>query len=78
MDAIVLATGFLVETFFAPMRLYGRGGVELLDLWEEKKPEAYYGTSCNQFPNLFFLLGPNSGLGIFFIVAFKMTLFLQY
>lgn len=75
-DTIVLATGFLVETFFAPMRLYGKGGVELLDLWEAKKPEAYYGINCHQFPNLFFLLGPNSGLGhnsIIFIIECQVN-----
>lgn len=26
-------------------------------------PEAYYGTTINGFPNLFMMLGPNTGLG---------------
>ena len=43
-------------------RCVGRGGVDLLDTWPEG-PEAYKGTLTAGFPNLFFLMGPNTGLG---------------
>ncbi|MDT4838304.1 Baeyer-Villiger monooxygenase [compost metagenome] len=42
--------------------VFGRNGVDLLDTWPQG-PEAYKGTLTAGFPNLFFLMGPNTGLG---------------
>ncbi|MFT0701888.1 4-hydroxyacetophenone monooxygenase, partial [Citrobacter meridianamericanus] len=42
--------------------VFGRDGRDLLDSWT-KGPEAYKGTTTAGFPNLFFLMGPNTGLG---------------
>ncbi len=61
-DAIICGTGFRATDVLAPMRFIGRKGVDLNDVWREGL-EAYYGVTVNGFPNLFFLLGPNSGLG---------------
>jgi 4-hydroxyacetophenone monooxygenase len=69
-DAIILATGFRPDLFVAPMKLIGKEGKEIGELWEKENPQAYYGFCCNQFPNAFILLGPNSGLGIFFFFFF--------
>jgi cation diffusion facilitator CzcD-associated flavoprotein CzcO len=61
-DAIVLGTGFEVTDIPAAHRVRGRGGVPLDDVWHGS-PRAHLGTSVAGFPNLFFLLGPNTGLG---------------
>jgi cation diffusion facilitator CzcD-associated flavoprotein CzcO len=61
-DAIVFGTGFRVTNIPAAHRVRGRGGKLLDDLWHGS-PRAYFGTSIAGFPNLFFLLGPNTGLG---------------
>jgi cation diffusion facilitator CzcD-associated flavoprotein CzcO len=61
-DAIVFGTGFQVTDIAAAHRVRGRGGTLLDDVWRGS-PRAYLGTSIAGFPNLFFLLGPNTGLG---------------
>jgi cation diffusion facilitator CzcD-associated flavoprotein CzcO len=61
-DAIVFGTGFQVTDIPAAHRVRGRGGKLLDDVWHGS-PRAYLGTSIAGFPNLFFLLGPNTGLG---------------
>ena len=59
---IVFATGFrATDPPLAPL-IRGRGGLSLADSWEAS-PAAYMGTTTSGFPNLFFLLGPNTGLG---------------
>jgi len=61
-DTIILGTGFRVtETPFAS-RIRGRDGRLLAQVWDGS-PEAYRGTTVAGFPNLFLLLGPNTGLG---------------
>jgi cation diffusion facilitator CzcD-associated flavoprotein CzcO len=61
-DAIVFGTGFHVTDIPAAQRVRGRGGTLLDDVWHGS-PRAYLGSSIAGFPNLFFLLGPNTGLG---------------
>ena len=61
-DAIVYGTGFQVTDIPAGERVRGRDGVLLDDVWQGS-PSAYMGSSVAGFPNLFFLLGPNTGLG---------------
>lgn len=61
-DAIILGTGFDVAGLLAPMRVHGLEGKELTETWRSGA-EAYYGLAVSGFPNLFLLLGPNSGLG---------------
>jgi cation diffusion facilitator CzcD-associated flavoprotein CzcO len=62
-DAIVWGTGFRVTDALSPLRILGRGGVELNALWQRAGMEAYLGTTIAGFPNLYFLTGPNTGLG---------------
>jgi cation diffusion facilitator CzcD-associated flavoprotein CzcO len=61
-DAIVFGTGFHVTDIPAAHRVRGRGGTPLDDVWHGS-PRAYLGSTIAGFPNLFFLLGPNTGLG---------------
>ena len=61
-DAIVLGTGFRVTDPPIAARVHGRDGRTLKDVWAGS-PKAHVGTSVAGFPNLFILLGPNTGLG---------------
>lgn len=61
-DAIILGTGFHVADSFKFYNVKGKNGAALKDILGDS-PEAYYGTSIHQFPNLFLMLGPNTGLG---------------
>jgi cation diffusion facilitator CzcD-associated flavoprotein CzcO len=61
-DAIIFGTGFRVIDMPFADRVTGRGGVKLAEAWEGGM-KAHKGTSIAGFPNLFMLLGPNTGLG---------------
>ncbi|TAL23422.1 MAG: NAD(P)/FAD-dependent oxidoreductase [Aquabacterium sp.] len=61
-DAIVYATGFTIQDMVPRGLISGVGGRDLLDAWP-KGPEAFLGISVSGFPNMFFLMGPNTGLG---------------
>ncbi|KAF9954013.1 hypothetical protein BGZ70_010690 [Mortierella alpina] len=61
-DALVLATGFNVHDLVAPKFLIGKNGVDVKAKWGNN-PQTYYGLTCAETPNLFFMLGPNTGLG---------------
>ena len=61
-DAIVYATGFEAAEAAAPFELRGRGGRDLNAAWG-RGIEAHLGCAIAGFPNLFLLLGPNTGLG---------------
>jgi 4-hydroxyacetophenone monooxygenase len=60
-DVIVYATGFHANKFLWPMRIVGRGGVELGEVWRDD-PQAYLGITVPRFPNLFCLYGPGTNL----------------
>ncbi|MEZ5511329.1 MAG: NAD(P)/FAD-dependent oxidoreductase [Gammaproteobacteria bacterium] len=61
-DAIIFGTGFKAADPVPPGVVFGRNGKDLGDIWQQG-PEAYKGTTVAGFPNLFFLMGPNTGLG---------------
>lgn len=60
-DTIIFGTGFHATDVFQQTNvdIVGKGGVKLLDAWRDGM-EAYLGMTTTGFPNLFFLLGPNS------------------
>ncbi|OBK73630.1 4-hydroxyacetophenone monooxygenase [Mycobacterium sp. 1274761.0] len=62
-DAIVVATGFHVTD--SPMFdvICGSDGRSLSETFADKGMRAYKGTAVAGFPNLFVLVGPNTGLG---------------
>lgn len=52
-DAIILATGFDVSSFLAPMKVIGKDGTALHDQWKDHRgAQAYMGTFVHNFPNL--------------------------
>lgn len=61
-DAIVYGTGFNVSEYLVPIDLVGAGGRRLADA-SRSAPETYLGITAAGFPNLFLLMGPNTGLG---------------
>ena len=61
-DAIIFGTGFHVTTMPFMDHVRGRDGRSLKEAWGGTMT-AHLGTSVNGFPNLFMLLGPNTGLG---------------
>jgi len=61
-DAILYATGFRVTDWLSHVDIRGKGGRRLIDDWKDGA-SAYYGVAVNGFPNMFLLLGPNTGLG---------------
>jgi cation diffusion facilitator CzcD-associated flavoprotein CzcO len=75
-DSIIFGTGFDIHDYIGGMRVIGRGGADLGDLWR-RDPEAYLGTMAAGFPNLFTLIGPNTGLGhnsIIFMIECQVRL----
>jgi 4-hydroxyacetophenone monooxygenase len=60
-DVIVYATGFEASRFLTPLRVRGRGGVDLHEHWAGD-PRAYLGLTIPGFPNLFCMYGPNTNL----------------
>jgi cation diffusion facilitator CzcD-associated flavoprotein CzcO len=62
-DVLVVATGFYTTDLPIARQIHGRGGVRLADHFAEVGMQAYKGATVHGFPNLFFVVGPNTGLG---------------
>lgn len=67
-DVVVYGTGFAATEFLAPMRVTGRDGQDLHEMWAGGA-HAYLGITVPGFPNLFLLYGPNTNLGGGSIIA---------
>ncbi len=61
-DAIIFGTGFRVTEMPASKLIRGRDGRTMQEVWGSS-PHAHLGSTVPGFPNLFMLLGPNTGLG---------------
>jgi cation diffusion facilitator CzcD-associated flavoprotein CzcO len=73
-DAIVFGTGFKVHDHPMFELVRGRDRTSMAEAWQGS-PQAYLGTSVAGFPNLFLLVGPNTGLGhnsIVFIIESQL------
>ncbi|HWM74482.1 MAG TPA: NAD(P)/FAD-dependent oxidoreductase [Nocardioides sp.] len=62
-DVLVVATGFYTTELPITEHITGRSGRTLAEKWRETGMAAYKGTAVADFPNLFFIVGPNTGLG---------------
>ena len=60
-DVLIYGTGFSASRFLWPMKITGRGGVDLEQHWSGD-PRAYLGITIPGFPNLFCLYGPNTNI----------------
>jgi cation diffusion facilitator CzcD-associated flavoprotein CzcO len=79
-DALIYGTGFRVTDLLTPLTLRGRRGVDLNDAWRGGV-EAYRGTHVSGFPNVFLLMGPNTGLGhnsMVFMIESQVNYVLRY
>jgi cation diffusion facilitator CzcD-associated flavoprotein CzcO len=62
-DTIVFGTGFRVTDPPVAERVSGRDGRSLSEHWGDGGMRALHGATVAGFPNLFLLVGPNTGLG---------------
>jgi cation diffusion facilitator CzcD-associated flavoprotein CzcO len=62
LDVLVCATGFEVEQALTSVPVLGLGGRSLQSTWVDG-PQAVLGINVAHFPNLFFMLGPNTATG---------------
>jgi cyclohexanone monooxygenase len=62
-DVVVVATGFYTTELPIAERVVGREGRTLAEEWATGGMSAYKGTTVHGFPNLFTLVGPNTGQG---------------
>jgi cyclohexanone monooxygenase len=62
-DVLIVATGFYTTELPITEHLVGRSGKTLAQTWRETGMAAYKGSTVADFPNLFFIVGPNTGLG---------------
>jgi cation diffusion facilitator CzcD-associated flavoprotein CzcO len=78
-DTIIYGTGFYVTDVPIATRIFGRAGDSLAETWGGTM-RAYKGTTVAGFPNLFLLVGPNTGLGhtsIVFIIESQVRYVLE-
>ncbi|MFN8276006.1 MAG: NAD(P)/FAD-dependent oxidoreductase [Chitinophagales bacterium] len=78
-DVIICGTGFHVTDSFQFADIKGRGGRSLTEVWQNGA-EAYLGTMVHGFPNMYFMIGPNTGLGhnsMVYMIESQITLILD-
>ncbi|WP_372433644.1 flavin-containing monooxygenase [Hoyosella rhizosphaerae] len=62
-DALIVATGFHVTDSPMFAGITGKDGRTLAEVFNDTGMQGYKGTTVAGFPNMFFLVGPNTGLG---------------
>src|SRR5689334_4856740 len=62
-DVLIVATGFYTTDQPIAHHIKGRDGRTLGDVWAEHGMASYKGTTTSGFPNLFQIVGANTGLG---------------
>ena len=69
-DALVLATGFKPYEWVDAARVVGRSGQTLDHDWKEHGARSYLGGAVHGFPNLFYVVGPNTAVysSILFVI----------
>lgn len=78
-DLIVWSTGYDATDGVISYPVSGKNGTRLKDVWAQY-PRAYLGTSLPDFPNLFIVTGPNTGIGhtsALFIIESQMNYILD-
>jgi cation diffusion facilitator CzcD-associated flavoprotein CzcO len=79
-DVIIYGTGFDTQAMASSVAITGEGGQALAELWQREGIQAHRGTMIAGFPNLFMLLGPNTGLGhnsVVFMIECQIRLVVQ-
>ena len=60
-DVLIYATGFRVNDFLSSLKVTGRDGLDLHQMWGHR-PAAYLGITIPGFPNFFCMYGPGTNL----------------
>lgn len=87
-DVIIWGTGFNATEFVTPMRIYGQASQgaalgqvpELSEMWRSQPAASRLGITVAGFPNLYMLVGPNTGLGhnsIIFMIEAQVNYIVQ-
>ena len=80
-EIIIYATGFQAAEFMRAMEITGLNGQKLDKVWKQKGQQAFKGTTIHGFPNLMFMVGPNTGLGhnsIIHIIESQLNYVMEY
>lgn len=63
-DVIIMANGFETNQWLHPLKVVGREGKDLEEVWAKRGgAQAYQGIAMDSFPNFFLLFGPNTATG---------------
>jgi cation diffusion facilitator CzcD-associated flavoprotein CzcO len=65
-DVLVMATGFQPANFISTVRVVGRTGRTIQEVWNGE-PHAFVGVQTHEFPNFYMLYGPNTNGGEIFL-----------
>ena len=79
-DVIIYGTGFDTQALASSVEITGTEGETLAEFWQREGIQAHRGTMISGFPNLFFLLGPNTALGhnsVVFMIECQIRLVVQ-
>ncbi len=76
-DVIVYATGFRHTDVLWPLKITGRDGVDLHEMWGSR-PYAYLGITVPKFPNFFIIYGPGTHLAHGGSLIFQSELQMRY
>ncbi len=76
-DVIVYATGFRHTDVLWPMKITGRDGVDLHQMWGQR-PYAHLGITVPHFPNFFIIYGPGAHLAHGGSLIFNSELQMRY
>ena len=77
---IIYGTGFDTQALASSVEITGTEGETLAELWQREGIQAHRGSMISGFPNLFFLLGPNTALGhnsVVFMIECQIRLVVQ-
>jgi 4-hydroxyacetophenone monooxygenase len=76
-DVIVYATGFRHTDVLWPLKVTGRNGIDLHQMWGSR-PHAYLGITVPGFPNFFIIYGPGTHLAHGGSLIFQSELQMRY
>jgi len=62
-----------VQDFFSPLKIFGRNGKNLIEMWDNDRPYSYYGIVSRDTPNAFMILGPNTVSRLLVAKVYCMT-----
>ena len=68
LDTLVLSTGFNPLAYMRPINMTGKNNLDIEQAWQQKI-KTYRSVLLKDFPNFFLMLGPNTPIGNFSVIA---------